>query len=193
MMSRGTVVRSATRALRVPAPVRLAIPDAIALLDGGVAEGLRQMALPGAGRAEEERVFALLDEAAGGQLVDERPIHLLVEIEVEAVERAIGIAEARLLGAPLEQPVLPAQELVTDERGDEVERGQAFRLRLAESGLQHAGHAREAELTERAIEFDKCHGVSPVVRSMRSRYKVSCRINGSIWRSVSGRGGRRSR
>ena len=50
--------------------VGLAIEDAMALLDGGASDGLREMALAGAGRAEEERVFALGDEAAGGELVD---------------------------------------------------------------------------------------------------------------------------
>ena len=39
--------------------VRLAVEDAIALLDGGAADGLGQVALAGAGRAEEERVLAL--------------------------------------------------------------------------------------------------------------------------------------
>jgi len=40
----------------------------------------------------------LPDEAAGGQFVDHHAIHLFVEIEIEGVERAIGIAETRLLG-----------------------------------------------------------------------------------------------
>ena len=74
--------------------VRFAIDDAIALLDRGAADRLREMALAGARRAEEERVFALADEAGGGELVEQRAIHLLVEVEIEAVERAIGIAEA---------------------------------------------------------------------------------------------------
>ena len=50
--------------------VRLAVEHAMALLDGGAADGLGEVALAGAGRAEEERVLALLDEAAGGELVD---------------------------------------------------------------------------------------------------------------------------
>ena len=108
-MSSGTVVSSATRALRVPARrglgqifeqlVGLAIPDTVALLDRGVADRLREMALAGAGRAEEERILPLLDEAARRQVVDQRPVHLLVEIEVEAVERPIRVAKPGLLRA----------------------------------------------------------------------------------------------
>jgi len=54
-------------------------------------DGLGEMAL--ARRSEEQDVVALCDEADRGELVDEGAIHLLVEVEVEAVERAIGVAE----------------------------------------------------------------------------------------------------
>ena len=43
--------------------VRLAVEDAIALLDRGAADGLGEVALAGAWRAEKERVLALRDEA----------------------------------------------------------------------------------------------------------------------------------
>ena len=89
------------------------------------------MALAGAGRTEEERVFALGDEARGGELVDQRAIHLLVEIEIEGVERAIGIAEAGELVPALEQSVLPAPEFVRDERGHEIDRRHLLGLGLA--------------------------------------------------------------
>jgi hypothetical protein len=35
--------------------------------------------------------------------VEHRPIHLLVEIEIEGIERAIGITKARLFVSALEQ------------------------------------------------------------------------------------------
>ena len=47
------------------------------------------MALARTGRPEQECVFALGDEAGGGELEDERAVALLVEGEVEAVERAV--------------------------------------------------------------------------------------------------------
>lgn len=53
--------------------VRLAIDDAIALLDRGTANGLGEMTLARAGRAEEERVFTPLDEVGRGEVVEEGP------------------------------------------------------------------------------------------------------------------------
>ena len=107
--------------------VRFAIDDAIALLDHRAADGLGQMTLPRPWWPEKERVFALRDEAAGGELVDQRAIHLLVEIEIEGVERAIGITEARLFVPALEQAVLPAQELVGHEHRHQIDRRRASR------------------------------------------------------------------
>ena len=86
--------------------VGLTVDDAIALLDGGAADGLREVALARAGRPEEERVFALLDEARRGQIVDQCAVHLLIEIKVEAVEGAVGIAKAGLLVPAFTEPVL---------------------------------------------------------------------------------------
>ena len=105
----------------------------------------------------------------GGELVDERAIHLLVEIKVKGVERAFGIAKARELVAALEQAVLPPAEFVGDERGHEIDGRHLLGLRLAQPGVEDGGHAGEAQLAERAIEFDEIHCGSPVVRSMRSR------------------------
>ena len=66
--------------------VGFAVEDAMALLDDGHADGLGEMALAGAGRAEEEPVLVLGDEAAGGELEDEPAIELPVEVEIEGVE-----------------------------------------------------------------------------------------------------------
>ena len=80
------------------------------------------MTLARTGLAEQECVFALGNEPRGGELEDEGAVDLLVEGEVEAVERAVGVAKARLLVSPGEQPVLAALELVGDERREQVER-----------------------------------------------------------------------
>jgi hypothetical protein len=132
-------------------------------------DGLSQMAFAGTWRTEEERVFALADEAGRGEVVDERPIHLLVEIEIKPVERAIPIAEAGLFVAAFKEPVLPPLQLVTDERGHEVEGRELLRLRVTQPGFEDVGHPREPEFAEGVIEFDEIHGRSPVLRSMRSR------------------------
>jgi hypothetical protein len=77
---------------------------------------------------EKERVLALRDEAAGGELVDERAVHLLVEIEIEAIERAIRIAKAGLFVSTLEEAVLSAQELVRHEHRDQIDRWEFLSL-----------------------------------------------------------------
>ncbi len=144
MMSSGTVARSARQALRVPSErglgdlleqdVRFAVEDAVALLNRGAADGLREMALARAGHAEKEDVFAPLDEAAGGELVDQGAIHLLVEVEIEGVERAVGVAEAGLLVPAGQEPVLAADAV---RRGRAWTRGRAGRA--VRSGLDAAG------------------------------------------------------
>jgi len=125
--------------------VGFAIEDAVALMDHGATDGLGKMALARAGWPEKERVLALRDEAAGRQLVDDRAIHLLVEVEVESLERPIGIAEARLFVAALEQPVLATEQFVGDEHGDEIDRSEMIGLGLAQARFQHGGHAGEPE------------------------------------------------
>ena len=90
-----------------------------------------QMTFPRPWRAEKERVFPLRDEAAGRELVDQRPVHLLVEIEIEGIERAIGIAKARQFMATLEQAVLSPQQLVGDEHRHQIDGRDLLRLRLA--------------------------------------------------------------
>ena len=74
-----------------------------------------------------------------------------------------------LLGPTLEEPVLPAQELVGDEGGDEIEGHHFLGLCLTEPRLQDIGHAGEAELAQGVIDFDEVHIGSPVLRSIRSR------------------------
>jgi hypothetical protein len=128
------------------------------------------VAFAGAGPAEEEPVLPLGDEAAGGELEDEGPIHLLVEVEIEGVERLAGVAEAGVLDAALEQPVLPLQELVLDEGREEVDRDQLLRLGLEEPAFEAGGHARAAELPEGALQFDERHeGTSWVFCAITAR------------------------
>ena len=70
-----------------------------------------EMALPRSLVAPERGILALrIGKRFGRQFVDQRAVHLLVELEIEGVERAIGIAEARLFQAALEEAVLSTQE-----------------------------------------------------------------------------------
>ena len=128
------------------------------------------MALAGAGWAEEEGIGVLGGPAGGGQLVDEGAVHLLVEVEVKGIEPLGGVAEARLLQAPFEEPILPADELVLDEAREEIDGGQLLGLRLEQADLQPGRDARAAELAQGALQFDDVHEVTSwIFRAMTSR------------------------
>jgi hypothetical protein len=137
--------------------VSFAVKDTVALADGGQAEGLSEVALSGARRAEEESVLATVDELAGGELEEEAAIHLLVEIEVEGVEGLVGLAKPGLLDAALEEPIGADGELVADEGREKVDGRHPGGLRFEDSGLEGVSHAAEAELTERSLQLDEIH------------------------------------
>ena len=127
------------------------------------------MTLPGTGLADQEDVLALCDEACGGELEDECAVDLLVEGEVEAIERAVRVPESGLLVPAGEQAVFAALELVGDERGEQVDRCHLLGLGLEQSGFEEVGHSGEAQLAQRLVEFDQIHVGSPVLRSIRLR------------------------
>ncbi len=56
-------------------------------------------------RRQFRDVVALQDEAGRGQVVDEGPVHPLVQIKIEGV--GVRIAKARLLDSARDRPVLP--------------------------------------------------------------------------------------
>jgi len=88
----------------------------------------------------------LRDKAASGQLENDLPIHLLVEIEIKGVEGLLRVAESGLLDASGEEAILAAQELVADEGRDEIDGWLLLRLRLQQARLQRVGHAGEPQL-----------------------------------------------
>jgi len=126
--------------------VSLAVSDWPALQDDGVSDRLDKMALAGSWRAEQERVLGPCDEATRSQLEGQLPVHLLVEIEVEAVEGLVRVAEASLFDPALDQPVLTALQLVRDERGQKIHRSQGARLGFHDSSFERRGHARQPQL-----------------------------------------------
>ena len=175
--------------------VRLAVEHAIALLNGSVADGLRQVTLAGAGRAEKQRVFMLVDEAAGGQVEDEAAIHLLVEVEVEVVERLVRIAEARLFLPPLQQTVAATREFVGDQTRRSSRWAPSVRPGPGAGGFRARRPCRRDAVVavHVGVQSDSWLVLLGWFVLMRSRYWVSSRMSGSTWRSVSGAGGLRSR
>jgi len=121
--------------------VRFTIDDAVALENGSAAERLGQVALASAGRSEEEDVFTLRDEAGRGEFVDECAIHLLVEIKVKGVERALRVPEARELVPALEETVLAATEFVGDEGGHKIDGCHPLGLGLPQPRVEDRRHA----------------------------------------------------
>ena len=100
-------------------------------MDGGLADGLRQVTLAGAGWAEKQGIFVARDEGASGQIEDQAAIHLLVESEVEVVESLLGVAELGLLFPPLQQAFSTQGEFVGDQARQQVDGGERFGLGLA--------------------------------------------------------------
>lgn len=141
--------------------VRLAVEHAMPLAQHRVADRLREVALAGAGRAEQKHVLVLRDEVAGGELADERARDLAIPIEVERIESAAGVAKRGLLDASLDQSIGAAGELVGDERCEEIDGRLLLGLRLHDAGLEGGGHAAEPQLVQGLGEFDRVHGVSP--------------------------------
>src|ERR1022692_4704467 len=137
--------------------VGLAIEHAVTLLDGGLADGLRQVTLAGAGWAEKQGIFVARDEGASGQIEDQAAIHLLVESEVEVVEGLVRVAELGLLFPPLQQALAAQGQFVGDQTGEQVDGSEWFGLGLAQTGLQRGDHSAQAKLFESTIEFDQIH------------------------------------
>ena len=132
-------------------------------------------------RTEKERILASADEGAGGQIEDQAPVDLRVEAEVEVIESLVGIPESGLLAPPFEQAIGAAGEFIGDQARDQVDRRHGFGLSLMQPGFQHGGHAAQAKLPQRTLQFNEIHDSfsSLVFSAMKSRYRVSWRISGS--------------
>src|SRR5437764_10131466 len=77
--------------------MRLAVEDTVALLDGGLTDGLSQVAFAGARWTENEGILVANDEGAGGQIENQAAVHFGIEGEVKAVQGFVGITELGLL------------------------------------------------------------------------------------------------
>src|SRR5947209_64522 len=67
-----------------------AVENPIALLDGGLTNGLSQVALACAGWTESEGVLVASDEGAGGQIENQAAIHFGIEGEVKLSRLLVG-------------------------------------------------------------------------------------------------------
>src|ERR1700687_2898057 len=110
--------------------MRFAIQHAVALLNGGVTDGLGEMTFPGTTWAQKQGIFAARDEGAGSEIKHQTAIHLRIKSEVEVVERLVGITKAGLLSAAVQQAVRAAGEFVRDQTRDQINGRHGFRFGL---------------------------------------------------------------
>src|SRR5271167_2141900 len=94
----------------------------MALLNSSLSDSLRQVAFAGTARTEKQRVFALSDEGAGGQIEDQTAVHLRVETEVEIIQSSLGVAEGCLFAPPLQQTIAAPGQLIRDQARDQINR-----------------------------------------------------------------------
>src|SRR5579864_2149755 len=95
--------------------MRFAIHHAVILLNGYLAYGLSQMTLAGAAGAEKQCIFAFADEDTGSQIENQAAVHLGIEVEIEVIERFLGIAELSLFAPAIEQTLASPLQLVADQ------------------------------------------------------------------------------
>ena len=111
-----------------------------------MANGLGQVAFAGAARTQEQRIFPLADERAGGQVENQAAVHLRVEVEIEVVQALFGVAERGLFAAAVEQALAAPREFVGDQTRNQIDGRHGFGLSLAQPGFPHRSHAAEPEL-----------------------------------------------
>jgi hypothetical protein len=86
------------------------------------------------------------DESAGGQVEHQAAIHLLVEVEVEAVEGFLWVTKLGLLRSSCQQALAATSQFVRDKTREEVDWGHGFCLCLAETSFEHGGDAAQPQL-----------------------------------------------
>src|SRR5215467_2794405 len=167
--------------------VGFAIQHAIALLNGGLSDGLRLVALAGSGRTKKQSILVTSDEGASGEVKDQATIHFGVEGEVEVIEHLLRIAKLGLFTAAFEQAVSAPQQFVGNQAGDQIDRSHGLGLRLAAGEFPTRRPCHRAAVVVRHDSVQSgSWGVSLVRCSIKLRYCVSSRIRGSIWRKLSG-------
>src|SRR5438552_13205493 len=108
--------------------------------------------------AEKQRVFMLGDEGACSEIEDQAPIHLLIEVEVEVIERRLWIAELGFFSSTLQQPVTSSPQFIGNEAREQVDGCHGFGLSLLQTSFDEVGDAAEWQLPQRAFEFNHVRG-----------------------------------
>src|SRR5262249_26558055 len=123
--------------------MRFTVDDPITLVDDGLPDRLGQVTFAGTGRTQKKGVLMASDERCGRQIEDQAAIRLLVEVEIEVIERHLRVAKLCLFPAPLQESLDAASQIIGDQTGEEVDGYHRFCLGLLQAGFKYGGHAPE--------------------------------------------------
>ena len=112
---------------------------------------LRWSRFPHAGRTEEEHVFGLADEPAGGQVEDLLAGDGRIERPVELVE-SLQFAEGGRLHAASDLPFFADEQLVLQDQFQELGMAQLMPEGFLEPDIEGLGQAREPQLAKRGLQ-----------------------------------------
>ena len=124
--------------------VGFAVVDSAAVCHGERGERFRNVALSGAGRTDEKRVFVRIDELECCELEHVAPGQPRVVAPVEALQVA-SLGQARQRIAPVEQARAAPIELVLHEPGEGFDEVHFVGGDLEGARLQRCGHAGQAQ------------------------------------------------
>src|SRR6185312_4695607 len=130
--------------------VRLPVEDLVTALHGELRDGLRAMALAGAGLTDQKRSLTGIDKLQRGELEDVALGHLGVVSPVEAVQ-VLALRETGGAIAPIEEARAPSIELVLHEPGEGLEEVRLVAGNLHGARLEGGDHPREAQRAQCAV------------------------------------------
>lgn len=119
----------------------LAVEHTIALLDGGLPDGLCQMALAAAGWAEESESSWRAMKAAVARSKTKLRFILGLKVKSKLSRFFLRIAKLSLFSPTFQQAIATAGEFVRDQAGDQVDGRHRFHLSLVQT---HPEHSRDS-------------------------------------------------
>ena len=123
------------------------VVDAVAGLDGAVAEDRGEHRLANAGRADQQQIGLVLDEPQRREVLDQAAVQRGLGAEVELVERVAGgeLGEAQ---SALEAALLDGVDFVGEQVVQELGVGGLVALGLLERGRELLGDGAQAQVVE---------------------------------------------
>jgi hypothetical protein len=128
-----------------------AVERGVALLDGGVADGLGEVGLAGTWWSDEEDVTGLAEELAGGQFEELPAGQCGVELPVELID-GLEVTEAGELGAAIELAVVADGDFVLEDEFEELQMAEAAGLCFLQPNVEGACKPGEPEAAEGGAE-----------------------------------------